>query len=91
MFAYLNTDTGEYPRFAGDVALEPNARWVVVEDTTRPEIGERQLVVEGFPVADERGIYRQTWIVTTLTETEWDERQKQVEAMRARMRFPHGK
>lgn len=73
---FLNTDTGEYPRYAGDVVLSPNAAWVAVEETPRPEAGERQVVSEGEPVKGADGVYRQTWIVTSFTETEWFERRR---------------
>lgn len=71
---YLNMDTGEYPRFSGDVALAPNAHWVFVEETAPPALGERQMLTEGAPTKDDKGIWRQTWIVSTLTESEWAQR-----------------
>lgn len=75
---YLNLRTGEYPRFKGDVALARNDKWEFVEPTTPPVLGERQLLAEGAPEKDSKGAYRQTWIVTTLTETEWEARRLDV-------------
>lgn len=71
---YMNLTTNEYPRFAGDVALAPNAQWVFVEDTPTPQLGERQLLTEGAPEQDAQGVWRQTWVVSTLTPAEWEQR-----------------
>lgn len=76
MPVFINTNTGEYPRFPGDVALDPLAPWATVEETPAPSVEERQVVTEGMPELRD-GVYYQTWVVTSFTEEEWQERRKQ--------------
>lgn len=72
---YLNIETGDYPRFSSDVSRTPRAAWVVVEETVPPMLGKRDALIEGEPVMDAEGAYRQTWIVTELTDSELEERE----------------
>jgi hypothetical protein len=65
--AFLNTASGAYPRYSGDIALDPDAPWVIVEETARPALGEGEFCKEGTPIQDEHGIWRQVWQVVTLT------------------------
>lgn len=81
--AYLNTRTGEYPRFAGDVQLSPNDSWAVVEPLTPPVAQDRQIVYEGKPELMPSGVYRQTWVVEEFTEEEWEARR--IDGVKARL------
>lgn len=38
--------------------------------TTQPEPGKYQKAVEAEPVKDEKGIYRQTWVIVDMSEEE---------------------
>lgn len=71
---YLNTRTGEYPRFAGDVALTPTDAWVFVEEVPPPHVTDKQTVAEGAPEKNPSGVYHQTWVVTSYTDEEWEQR-----------------
>jgi hypothetical protein len=66
--AFLNTATGAYPRYAADVLADPDAPWVIVEDTPRPLVIAGQVAVEDIPLPDESGTYRQTWQVVAASE-----------------------
>jgi hypothetical protein len=57
---FINADTLEYPRYPGDVELEPTVNWAEVT-TTEPPIPEtNMLVVEDTPVLI-GGIWKQAW------------------------------
>lgn len=73
-YGFINTRTGEYPRFVGDVEQAPNEPWEVVEETAPPTLEAMQTLVELPPVKDEKGIYRQQWSVKTFTAAEWEAR-----------------
>lgn len=68
MGAFLNTANGAYPRYAADVLADPAAPWVIVEESPRPSTGAGEQAIEGTPVQDEAGIYRQTWQVVAVSE-----------------------
>lgn len=60
---YLNLTTNEYPRFPGDVEIEPDSEWVVVQETTQPSVesaGEGNQWVEDFPKLI-NGVWLQQW------------------------------
>lgn len=57
---YLNLTTHEYPRFRGDVALDPSAEWVEVVETEWPAPTKTHEWIEDFPVLKD-GVWYQTW------------------------------
>lgn len=74
---YLNTATGEYPRFDGDLELlgwqqgtPLPASWVSVEIDPYPEIFDGQTAETTDPQQDAAGTWRVTWTVRNLTEDE---------------------
>ena len=72
MTAYIKLSTGEYPRHAGDIALDPDGEYVVVEWTDMPAHDPAaQRCYEGSPL-NEDGIWRMTWIVRDATQEEID-------------------
>lgn len=60
---FINLDTGEYPRFAGDVSLSPDANWALVVPSPKPEsappLGHSWF--EAYPLLLEDGTYLQNW------------------------------
>lgn len=83
MSLFINTATGEYPRYAGDVELDPSAPWAEVVQTPRPEIGQFDVLFELEPELID-GVYHRRWQVTTLTEEEWTARRKAILESRLR-------
>ena len=92
MSIYINIRTGEYPRHIGDIQLAapdwnndtdnlPDG-WYAVTETPRPELAANQITAEGVPELVD-GQYVQTWVVTTLTNAELEERR--LAAARARL------
>lgn len=57
---YLNRTTGDYPRFDGDVAIDPEADWVEVVQTTKPNDTEFYCWIEDAPELVD-GRYQQAW------------------------------
>jgi hypothetical protein len=72
MTAYIKLSTGEYPRHAGDIALDPDSEYSSVEWVDPPEIDPTtQRLYEGSPIND-NGTWRMTWIVRDATQEEID-------------------
>jgi hypothetical protein len=70
MTAYIKTSTGEYPRHPGDIALDPDTEYAVVEWVDQPEYDPAtQCCSEDAPINDD-GVWRMTWIVRDLTAEE---------------------
>jgi hypothetical protein len=75
--AYINENTGEYPRFIGDLQLlNPTAtpdnlpdEWAVVVSTPQPEYQEGKNIYEGEPVKID-GVWTQQWVVRDMTTEE---------------------
>lgn len=90
MSAFINPD-GEYPRHIGDIELaHPDwdgdltnlpEGWHKVEETEMPAPSANLLVVEGAPELVD-GAYKQTWVVTELTDEEVVERRKTATRLR---------
>jgi hypothetical protein len=76
--AYLNTETGEYPRFDGDLELlgwvkeEPlPENWVSVEEIAMPEFNSfSEVAVEDAPIQNESGNWEQKWVVRNMNSEE---------------------
>jgi len=50
MSLYINEQTMEYPRYAGDVEREPDAQWALVIETDEPQSENNGMVwVEDIP------------------------------------------
>jgi len=76
MTAYIKLSTGEYPRHPGDIALDPEGIYAVVEWVDPPEIDpSTQRYGEGAPVND-GDVWRMTWLVRDATQEEIDESSK---------------
>lgn len=81
---YYNPETGEWPRFPGDIQLidsnwnielplpEP---WVEVADAFMPTLGENQTFVEDEPIKNKDGTYKRNVTVRDLTEEELKHKQ----------------
>lgn len=67
--AYINLDTMEYPRFIGDIELNPNANWQEVENSEYPIVENGQFAYEETP-QNINGVWKQVWAVRNLTENE---------------------
>lgn len=76
MTAYIKLSTNEYPRHVGDIALDPEGQYALVEWTDPPEFDQvTQRCGEGPPVND-NGTWRMTWVVRQATQDEIDEANK---------------
>ena len=70
MTAYIKLSTGEYPRHPGDIALDPDSEYAVVEWADQPEYDPAmQCCGEGAPIND-NGVWRMTWVIRDLTADE---------------------
>jgi hypothetical protein len=77
---FINADTLEYPRYQGDVALDPTANWQPVDEMPMPEVEDILMVaVEVQPILlDER--WTQQFIVRQKTTDEIAESNKPTKA-----------
>ena len=82
--AYINLDTMEYPRFPGDIELNPTANWQEVEQTDPPTIEDNQVIYQLTP-ENTGGHWRSVWAVRDLTEEEI--KQREVMRIREKVRF----
>lgn len=74
MTAYINLSTLEYPRHAGDIALDPEGSYAPVVWIDPPEHDvATQAATEGAPETVD-GAWQMTWIVRELTSEEIAER-----------------
>lgn len=69
MPTFINLDTMEYPRYPGDVALDPTANWKLVNQTNMPECNTYEIQEETFPENID-GEWFQKWIVRPMTDKE---------------------
>lgn len=69
MTLYINLDTDEFPRFEGDVAIDPNANWAEVVETTCPATLEDEIAYQTEPDLVD-GQYFQVWVVRKLNADE---------------------
>lgn len=69
MSIFINLDTLEYPRYEGDIAVEPNANWAEVQTTAIPEYAVSQAPYELTPTLI-NGVWTQQWAVRDLTAEE---------------------
>jgi hypothetical protein len=87
MSAYLNLETGEYPRHIGDLYLlgykdeeELPEGWVQVVPTENPAPGVDQKAIEVAPKLI-NGIWTQQWEVVDLTTEEIARRDNQLDPL----------
>jgi hypothetical protein len=66
MLFYINLDTLEYPRFPGDLLLDPLANWATVEESERPLLEKYQVLEEEFP-QEKDGKWYQSWTTREMT------------------------
>lgn len=59
----------EYPRYPGDVALDPTANWEVVNETEIPECEQYEVAEENFP-ENVGGIWFKKWVIRPMTVKE---------------------
>jgi hypothetical protein len=72
MSAYININTLEYPRHEGDIALDPQNQYAVVQWVDMPSFDSAtQRCYEGAPEQID-GQWRMTWIVRDATQKEID-------------------
>jgi hypothetical protein len=69
MSVFINLDTMEYPRFTGDVALDPFANWSQIIEVQPPPVADDEI---SYTVAPELkdGSYWQVWAIRKLTPEE---------------------
>lgn len=70
MSAFINLNTLEYPRHAGDIELDPNGEYAPVIWVDPPEYNDaREFAYEG-PPEQKNGEWHMTWLVRDLTAEE---------------------
>jgi hypothetical protein len=69
MSIFINLDTMEYPRFDGDVALDPSANWSEIIEVTPPATAEDEIAYTTEPELI-NGSYWQVWAIRKLTPEE---------------------
>ena len=69
MSAFINLDTMEYPRYQGDLDLNPEANWAEVNLSDAPNLLENQIAYEIEPELID-GLWYQKWSVRYLSEEE---------------------
>jgi len=76
MTLYINTKTGEYPRYSGDVALDPGEHWSIVQETPYPDVSleenKGKIIILDNPVLID-GVWIQVWgkvDISTLPQEE---------------------
>jgi len=79
---FINTDTLEYPRYQGDVDLDPSANWAEVVQTEAPVAGENEVAFELAPELVE-GVWATVWSVREFTPEEL--RQRAIEKARIKV------
>jgi hypothetical protein len=73
---FINADTLEYPRYEGDIALDPNANWQPVTEVPMPAVEDILfLAVEIKPILSD-GLWLQQFMVRLKTDQEILESQK---------------
>jgi len=78
---FINAENLEYPRYAGDVALNPNADWQAVTEVPMPEITDDGLIaVEVKPILV-GGLWVQQFIVREMTDEEIAESQRPIKSL----------
>lgn len=72
MSAYININTLEYPRHEGDIALDPQGQYTLVQWVDMPPFNSAtQICFEGKPKQID-GQWHMTWIVRDATQKEID-------------------
>jgi hypothetical protein len=69
MSIFINLDTMEYPRFDGDVALDPNANWSQIVEVNPPAIAIDEMAYTVEPELKD-GSYCQVWAIRKLSPDE---------------------
>lgn len=86
MSTYIKLSTLEFPRYPGDIAIDPDGAedYAVVEDTDRPAFDEKtQRCYQIAPIKVD-GVWRAVWEVSNLTAQEIEDMAKPPQE-----RFPH--
>jgi hypothetical protein len=66
MSAYINIGTLEYPRFEGDIALDPDGNYAPVAWIDPPEVGDTKVYFELAPELTDGG-WEMRWGVKDMT------------------------
>ena len=67
---FINAENLEYPRYAGDVALNPTADWQPVTEVPMPEVTDDRLIaVEVKPILVD-GLWVQQFDIREMTDKE---------------------
>lgn len=69
MTLYINLDTMDYPRFDGDVVLNPSANWSEVIEINPPVTAKDEMAYTIAPELKD-GSYWQVWAIRKLTPEE---------------------
>lgn len=70
MTAYIKISTNEYPRHAGDIALDPTGDYAAVQWVDKPDYDRvNKRCDEGAPEQID-GQWRMTWVVRDATQSE---------------------
>lgn len=78
---FINAETLEYPRYAGDVALDLTADWQPVTEVPMPEVTDDGLIaVEVKPILVD-GLWVQQFIVREMTDGEIAESKRPIKSL----------
>jgi len=78
---FINAETLEYPRYAGDVALDPTADWQPVTEVPMPEVTDDGLIaVEVKPIFVD-GLWVQQFDIREMTNEEIAESQRPIKSL----------
>lgn len=78
MTMFLNLDTNEFPRFEGDIALNPDANWIEVIQTQMPNLADDEMAYQIEPKLID-GQYFQQWTIRKKTLEEMKPIKEQLE------------
>jgi hypothetical protein len=62
MSAFIKLSTGEYPRHAGDIALDPDSKYAHVEWVDPPDVTFPDAICYEGPPANKDGVWRMVWL-----------------------------
>lgn len=71
MSLFINIDTMEYPRYAGDVELSPESNWAEVLISEPPAVLDNQAAFEIEPELVD-GAWHQKWSIRNISKEEID-------------------
>jgi hypothetical protein len=77
---YINADTLDYPRYEGDLLLEPNANWQIVKEVIEPMVTDNLHIAEEVAPIFVDGKWQQNYVIREKTSDEILENAKPTKA-----------